>query len=296
MGWGLEKEKNDRNWVVACAWGVWMDVALLGPLTVRESGKAVIPTAAKPRKVLALLAVHADEVVPIASLYEELWGSAVPRSARTTLQTYVLHLRTLFGTAMKGPVSGLVRNPKQILATRPGGYLLDTAGGTVDVREFEHLAAAGHRARETADFHTASLRFREALAVWRGSALVDVQAGSLLMVELHRLHEARLNVLDRRIDADLRLGRHYELVGELTAMVARHQTHEGLYAHLMLALYRSGRRGEAVDVYRKLRCCLVEDLGLEPSPALRRLQRMILTSDPRLSASFEEIAQMEHVG
>ncbi|MFC0548264.1 AfsR/SARP family transcriptional regulator [Kutzneria chonburiensis] len=273
-----------------------MDVEVLGPLAARLGGKPVTPTAAKPRKVFAMLAVHANEVVPNASLFEELWGPDMPRSANTTLQTYILHLRTLIGAAVAQDPDAPVRDPKRILVTQPGGYLLDTAGGAVDVQQFERLAEAGHRAREAGEWHEASARFRAALSVWRGSALADVQVGAMLEVDMHRLEEARLNVLDRRIDADLRLGRHHELLSELTALVARNRTHEGLYAHLMLALYRSGRRGEAIDCYRRLRTCLVDELGLEPSPSLHQLQRMILTTDPRLSLSDNNGIRLENVG
>jgi DNA-binding SARP family transcriptional activator len=269
-----------------------VDIDILGPLAAREGGGSVAPTAAKPRKVLAMLAVHADQVVPMASLFEELWGEDIPRSANTTVQTYILHLRNLIGAALAQSTVSDLRDAKRVLVTYPGGYLLDTMGGRVDVREFDRLAAVGHRARELGDFETASKSFTEALAIWRGRALVDVQTGSLLEVEAHRLEEARLNVLDRRIDADLRLGRHHELLGELAGLVGRYRTHEGMHAHLMLALYRSGRRGEAIDVYRRLRTCLVNELGLEPSPSLRRLQHAILMSDPRLAEQATEHTSM----
>jgi DNA-binding SARP family transcriptional activator len=263
-----------------------VDIEILGPLTAQLLGKSVTPTGAKPRKVLALLAVHADEVVPVPALFEELWGDKVPRSAHTTLQTYVLQIRNLIAAATDG-------DPKQVLVTQPGGYLLATSGGQVDVKEFERLATVGHRFREAGDYGNASRAFTEALAIWHGPALIDVTVGPMLEVETHRLQEARLNVLDRRIDADLRLGRHHELLGELTALAARNRTHEGLCAHLMVALHRSGRRGEAVDVYRKTRACLVSQLGLEPSPALHHLQRKILAGDPRLG---DETQRLQHVG
>jgi DNA-binding SARP family transcriptional activator len=261
-----------------------VDIEVLGPLAVRIGGASVTPTGAKPRKVLALLAVNADQVVPVPDLFEELWADNVPRSAHTTLQTYILQLRNLIAAAADG-------SPKRVLVTRPGGYMLDTAGGNVDVRDFERLAGLGHRAREAGDYVMASARFREALAVFSGPALMDVPVGPILEVETHRLREAQLNVLDRRIDADLRLGRHYELLSELTALVARNRTHEGLCAHLMVALHRSGRRGEAVDAYRRMRQSLVTQLGLEPSPALHQLQRLILSGDPRLT---HETARMTH--
>jgi DNA-binding SARP family transcriptional activator len=264
-----------------------VDIDVFGPLAARQGGTSVVPTAAKPRKVLAMLTVHADQVVPMASLFEELWGEDIPRSANTTVQTYILHLRNLIGAALSEVADGPT-DAKKVLVTYPGGYLLDTMGGRVDVREFDKLAALGHRARELGDYDAASRHFSGALAIWRGRALVDVQTGPLLEVESHRLEEARLNVLDRRIDADLRLGRHHELLGELAGLVGRYRTHEGLHAHLMLALYRSGRRGEAIDVYRRMRTGLVNELGLEPSPSLRRLQHAILMSDRRLTEAGTE--------
>jgi DNA-binding SARP family transcriptional activator len=242
-----------------------------------------------------MLTVHADQVVPMALLFEELWGEDIPRSANTTVQTYILHIRNLISAALEQSATEL-RDPKRVLVTYPGGYLLDTMGGRVDVRDFDRLAAMGHRAREMGDYDTASRSFTDALTIWRGRALVDVQTGALLEVEAHRLEEARLNVLDRRIDADLRLGRHHELLGELAGLVGRYRTHEGMHAHLMLALYRSGRRGEAIDVYRRLRTCLVNELGLEPSPSLRRMQHAILMSDPRLAEPGTESTVMVRAG
>ncbi|UJW33895.1 AfsR/SARP family transcriptional regulator [Saccharothrix sp. AJ9571] len=256
-----------------------MDIRVLGPLEVQFCGRSVSPTAAKERKLLAMLTVHAGQLVPDTALFEELWGADVPRSARTTLQTYVLHLRSMIGAAGAGAEDGRTCDPKAVLVREVGGYVLRDEGFTIDVKEFDRLAEAGHRAREAGDFAGASEKFGRALALWRGRALADVMPGGMLEVEVHRLEEARLCVLDRRIDADLRLGRHHELLGELTALVARNPTHEGLHNHLMLALHRAGRRGDAIEVYLRLRTRLVEGLGLEPSLSLRRLHRCILTSD-----------------
>ncbi|MGW7290664.1 AfsR/SARP family transcriptional regulator [Streptomyces sp. NPDC054847] len=273
-----------------------MDIEVLGGLAVRENGVPVTPTAPKPRQVLALLALHADRVVPVASLTEELWGQRPPRSARTTLQTYVLQLRELISAALvhdtgprtpprtlhgtpPGPGGGR-RSAKDVLVTSPGGYLLNTSGGTSDVREFELLAGQGYRAMDAGDFAGAARRLREALALWTGSALAGVRTGALLEMHARRLEETRLCALDQRIEADLRLGRHRELLGELTVLASRYRTHENLHGQFMLALHRSGRRSEALEVYQRLRGALVRELGLEPSTALRRLQRSILTAHP----------------
>jgi len=252
-----------------------MDIEVLGALSVREAGYSIVPTAPKPRQVLALLALHADQVVTVTALVEELWGSKPPRSARTTLQTYVLQLRELIDKAL---TRGEVRDctAKDVLATVPGGYRLETREGSVDFREFERRAGAGYRAMDAEDFTAAARRLADALALWSGAALTDVQAGIRIDMEARRLEEARLSVLDQRIEADLRLGRHRELLPELTVLVNQYRMHESLYGQFMLALHRSGRRGEALDVYQRLRTTLVSELGLEPSAALSRLQRSIL--------------------
>ncbi|WP_329297207.1 AfsR/SARP family transcriptional regulator [Streptomyces sp. NBC_00659] len=258
-----------------------MDIAVLGALDVRENGISVTPTAPKPRQVLALLALHADQVVPVAALIEELWGERPPRSARTTLQTYVLQLRELISAAVgRDPQAAPARTAKDVLVTLPGGYLLNTSGGASDVREFERLAGTGYRAVDAGDFAGAARQLRDALALWTGSALADVQSGVQLEMETRRLEETRLCALDQRIEADLRLGRHRELLGELTVLVSRYRTHENLHGQFMLALHRSGRRSEALDVYQRLRNALVRELGLEPSAGLRRMQRSILMAGP----------------
>lgn len=261
-----------------------MDIEVLGALSVRENGASIAPTAPKPRQVLALLALHADRVVPLSALMEELWGAAPPRSGRTTVQTYVLQLRELIAAALArggegqgAPGQAERRAAKDVLVTMPGGYLL-SGGGHSDVLAFERLSNLGYRAMAAGDFAGAARRLREALALWSGAAFADVQAGPQLETEIKRLDESRLCALEQCIDAELRLGRHREVLAELSVLVSRYRMHEGLYTQLMLALYRSGRRGEALDVYRRLRAALVRELGLEPSAGLRRLHRFILTA------------------
>lgn len=263
-----------------------MRIDVLGVLDVRENGVSVAPTAPKPRQVLALLALHADRVVPVSALIDELWAGKPPRSARTTLQTYVLQLRDLIALALDQQTPGTESDPpprrraKDVLVTSPGGYMLVLGEGGSDVREFERLAGTGYRALDQGDFQGASRLLREALSLWTGSAFADVQTGAQLEMEARRLEEARLCALDQRIEADLRLGRHRELLAELTVLTSRYSTHENLHAQFMLALHRSGRRGEALDVYHRLRGTLVRDLGLEPSSRLRQLQQSILTAAP----------------
>jgi len=286
-----------------------MDIYVLGALDVRENGVSIAPSAPKPRQVLALLALHADRVVSIAALIEELWAGSPPRSARTTLQTYVLQLRELIALALCTQVPGAHRGPaapagqagqagqaggprsaKEVLVTSPGGYLLAGVGGSSDVREFDRLAGMGYRAMDAGDFPGAARKLREALGLWTGSAFADVQMGAQLEMEARRLDESRLCALDQRIEADLRLGRHRELLAELTVLTSRFRTHENLHAQFMLALYRSGRRGEALDVYHRLRTTLVRDLGLEPSTRLRRLQQSILVASPEAPLPADRLA------
>jgi DNA-binding SARP family transcriptional activator len=260
-----------------------VDIDVLGTLAVRLNGVSITPTAPKPRQVLALLALRAGQVVPVGDLAEELWGSRPPRSARATLQTYILQLRELIGAALEngtGDGTGQRRPAKDVLLTVPGGYLLKGGDGTRDVREFERLAGTGYRAMDAEDYPQAARLLRQALDLWTGHALADVHAGPQLETEVKRLEESRLCALDQRVEADLRLGRHRELLAELTVLVSRYPTHETLCGQYMLALYRSGRRGEALDAYQRLRATLVRTMGLEPSLALAKLQRSILMSGP----------------
>ncbi|MGW7528749.1 AfsR/SARP family transcriptional regulator [Streptomyces sp. NPDC054783] len=260
-----------------------MDIEVLGTLAVRLDGVSITPTAPKPRQVLALLALRAGQVVPVGVLTEELWGAKPPRSARATLQTYILQLRELISAALEdgaGGDTGQRCQAKDVLLTVPGGYLLKGGDGRSDVREFERLAGSGYRAMDAEDYPQAARLLREALDLWSGPALADVHTGPHLRTEAKRLEESRLCALDQRVEADLRLGRHRELLAELTVLVNQYPTHESLCGQYMLALYRSGRRGEALDAYQRLRATLVRAMGLEPSPALGKLQRSILMSGP----------------
>jgi SARP family transcriptional regulator, regulator of embCAB operon len=259
-----------------------VDIAVLGPCRVTQAGVSVVPTAVKPRKVLALLALYPDQMVSVPSLVEEVWGDAPPRSVQTTLQTYILQLRHHISDALDGDCAGLPLGPKSVLVTESGGYLLDTQGGLVDSREFDRLSAAGHRALEDGECGRASALFGQALALWQGPALVDVQRGPLLEAETTRLEESRLSTLSCRIEADLMLGRHHQLTGDLAALTARNPLHEGFHQQLMLALYRSGRRSSALESYHRLRLRLQDDLGLDPSPSMQQLQCAVLASDPGL--------------
>ncbi|BFV59176.1 hypothetical protein KCMC57_up42800 [Kitasatospora sp. CMC57] len=256
-----------------------MQINLLGPFVAHEQQTSILPTAAKPRQILALLALQANQMVTVPTLMEEIWGEEPPRTATTTLQTYILQLRrrlaTAFGTDQRAAA-------KEVLVTRHGGYLLDVQPGEVDSSEFERILGLGQAALAAGDDATASMLLGQALKLWRGPALVDVQVGRVLEIEVLRLEEARLGALEGRVAADLRLGRHANLLGELTVLSARHPMHEGLHAQFMLAQYRSGRAWQALETYQRLRGTLVAELGIEPSARLQRLHIALLAADPRL--------------
>ncbi|MFF2306455.1 BTAD domain-containing putative transcriptional regulator [Streptomyces sp. NPDC058128] len=260
-----------------------MDVRILGGLSVREHGVSITPTAAAPRQLLALLTASADQVVPVTVLTEELWPSGAPRGARAELQAHIAELRTLITGALRdapsaepGPGWSDRRTADAILVSQPGGYRLDTGGGTNDVRQFERAAGAGYRAMEAGDLDRAALRLGEALALWRGEPYAGVAAGPRLRREVERLETSRLSVLDQWVEAQLGLGRHAELVPELSGLVARYRTNEPLHAHYMVALLRCGQHDEALTVYERLRAALKGESGMEPSARLRRLQRSVL--------------------
>jgi DNA-binding SARP family transcriptional activator len=255
-------------------------IELLGPLSVRVNRRPVMPRAAKPRQVLALLALNAGRVVTVSSLIDELWGDNPPPTALTTLQTYILDSRRQIATAM-----GPGQDPKLVLRTRHSGYLLDCRAGRVDVRDFERLAQAGRTAAERGDHKSAADILGQALALWRGAALVDVRQGRILELEAAALEESRLAVLGRRIESDLVLGRHADILGELTALAARHPLNEKLSFLLITALYRTGHTGRALQAFHQLRSTLVTELGIEPSAQLKRLQHAVLSRDPSLDAA-----------
>jgi DNA-binding SARP family transcriptional activator len=253
-----------------------MEIRILGPLEAKRNGTSIAPTARKPRQVFSLLAVCAGQLVTVPALVEELWGMDPPRSAIQLVQTYILRLRQLIEETLP---SGSAGAAKDILITRPGGYTLDISPEAVDVYEYQELSAAGDRAVEAGDYRSASGLLGKALTVWRGPALVDVRVGPRLGVEVARLEQSRLGVLESRIEADLHLGRHHQLLGELAELTARYPMHEKLCAQYMTALYVSGCKWRALEIFRTLRQKLVDELGVEPSVQVQHLQRAILNSD-----------------
>ncbi|MGI5175643.1 AfsR/SARP family transcriptional regulator [Dactylosporangium sp. CA-152071] len=256
-----------------------MKLGVLGPLLLCADGAIQVPTAPKQRQLLALLLLNANQVVPVSQCIEELWEYNPPASAVSTLHTYIMQLRRILRLGNERDATCAGR-----LVTRDRGYLFVSRQGELDVDAFEDRLRDSRQALGDGDDPAAAAALRDALAVWRGPALVDVQPGPVLRTWLASLEESRLSTIERRIEVDLRLGRHQELIGELSALVERHPVHENLHAHLMLALYRSGRQVHALEVFTRLRTVLSDELGLEPSPALRRLHQAVLSFDPALDA------------
>lgn len=264
-----------------------LSIGLLGPLSAYLNGKQVAPSAAKRRQVLALLALNAGRVVTVSTLIEELWGDNPPRSYSTTLQTYILQLRNAVAAAAPDSPSA-----RLALGTRHCGYLLEDGACQTDLAEFSRLARAGRAAAERGDQRAASEELDRALKLWRGPALVDVPMGRILELEVASLEETRLGVLERRIEADLALGRHADLLGELTLASARSPMNENLCTFLMIALYRSGHVARSLEAFHRLRSVLRDELGVEPSPRLQRLQMAILSGDPALESASWSLPQL----
>jgi WD40 repeat protein/DNA-binding SARP family transcriptional activator len=243
---------------------------LLGPLEVTGDDGPIALGGTKQRTVLALLLLRANALVPAERLIDEVWADDPPAAVRNVLQSYVSRLRKALGA--------------ERLEHRPGGYVMHADADEIDVRCFEALVDEG-RARSATDPESAVHTLRRADALWRGRALDDLADQPSLRADIARLEELRVAAAEARVVAELALGRHAELVPELEALTARHPLREGLWAHLMTALYRSGRKADALAVYRRARSALVEELGLEPSAELRRLEQQVLQQDPALDVT-----------
>ncbi|HEU6445743.1 MAG TPA: BTAD domain-containing putative transcriptional regulator, partial [Gaiellaceae bacterium] len=249
------------------------DFRLLGSVEVVVDGRAVPLGGAKQRALLAVLLLHANEAVSRDFLIDQLWGERAPVSADHAIAVYVSRLRKVLEA----------HGAEETLRPVPGGYLLRIDAEQTDVGRFERALDEGRRALEAAPWDAADI-LRRALAQWRGEALSDVVFEPFATTEARRLEELRLTALETRIDADLAVGRHAELIGELRSLVDRHPLNERFRAQLMLALYRAGRQAGALEVYRKTRRFLLDELGLEPGTDLQRLEQAILRHDPELEA------------
>jgi YVTN family beta-propeller protein len=245
-----------------------MQFRILGSVEVEDDGRLLKLGGTKQRAVLALLLLHANDVLSRERLIDELWGGSPPETAATALQGHISHLRKLLGADR--------------IVTRTPGYALRVDSGELDLDRFQSLAAMARRQEPLEAAET----LRRALALWRGSPLAELEGQPFARREQLRLEELHLGVLSERIEADLALGRHAELVQELEGLVAEHPHRERLRGQLMVALYRSGRQADALEVYRSGRRLLDDELGLEPGEELKRLERAILEQDPSLAPTI----------
>jgi DNA-binding SARP family transcriptional activator len=248
-----------------------MRFQILGPLEVEDDGRELPLGGPKPRALLAVLLLHPNEVVPADRLIDELWGGDSREGGAGALRVNVARLRKAL--------------PEGVLTTRSPGYMINVAPDELDLHRFERLVDEGRGLLARGLAADASQRLHEALSLWRGPALADFAYESFAQSAIARLDEIKLAATELRIDADLALGRHDELIGELEALVAEHPLRERPRGSLMTALYRSGRQAEALDAYQHARRTLVDELGIEPSPALQELERAILRQDPALDGA-----------
>ncbi|RMB82976.1 SARP family transcriptional regulator [Streptomyces shenzhenensis] len=253
-----------------------MYVRILGPLTLTEGLRTVTPRAPKQRQLLALLLLHAGQVVTVDECVDELWADSPPHSAHSTLQTYVMQTRK----TLRSAVSATGAPAAMHLETRDRGYLLAVGAGRLDLHQFEKLVEQASLARIVGDHARESELLHSALGLWSGKALADVTCGPVLRTRLSGLRETWLGALEQRIDADLRIGRHHQLIGELRVLTRQYPTYENLHAQLMIALYRSGRTADALEVFTRLRRTFSTELGLEPSTRIRDLHADLLNSAP----------------
>jgi DNA-binding SARP family transcriptional activator len=245
-----------------------MEFRILRPLEVADDGAVVALGGLKQRSLLAILLLSANEVVSSDRLIDQLWGERSPESGRTALQVRVSQLRKALGAA-----------GAQLL-TRPPGYVVEVDRGQLDLHRFERLVLEA----DTATPVVAAAKLREGLELWRGEPLADLSYELFAQPAIARMQELRLTAIEKRIEADLAVGRHAELVGELEPLVTEHPLRERLAGQLMLALYHCGRQADALAVYRKTGERLRDELGLEPGPGLQDLERAILQHDSALGS------------
>jgi DNA-binding SARP family transcriptional activator len=249
-----------------------VEFRILGPLEVVKAGEPVKLGGARQRAVLALLLTNANRPVSVDALIDALWGARPPRNAENALQYHVSQLRKLLGNG-------------ETIVTRDPGYLIRVAPHDLDLARFERLVEEAGQASPT----DAAQLLSDALDLWRGPPLADLAGEDFAQPEIRRLEEIRLAALERRLEADLALGRHTELIPELEAIVREYPLRERPRAALMRALYGAGRQAEALELYREARQKLVDELGIEPSPALQELERAILRHDPALAPEREAL-------
>jgi DNA-binding SARP family transcriptional activator len=246
-----------------------MEFKILGTLEVTDGRLSRTPTAPKIRQVLATLLVRANHFVSVDALIDEVWGESSPARAVTTIQTYIHHLRKEF-LQTSSPAS------TERLVTEPQGYLLQVFDDHYDAAVFTRLAQEGNSLLECNRLADASRTLRAALSLWRGSVAAGVNKGPILQARAVHLEELKVQASELWIQAEIRLGRHRQIIPDLRSLAASYPLNERLHAHLIAALNRTGRRAEALDAYQRFRQLLDAELGLEPSLELRQLQHAVL--------------------
>ncbi|MEV6809365.1 AfsR/SARP family transcriptional regulator [Streptomyces sp. NPDC017248] len=258
---------------------------MLGPFGVEPrlpQDRIAVPRGPKVRKLLCLFLLHPGTIVTLHQIMDELWGEKTVDSAVPTVRTHIYHVRRFLAERGAGEYGAVIR-------TSSSGYVLEPREDSTDVAEFRVSARRGGALLKERDYAAAARELRAALALWRGPALADVAHGRVLEQEVARLEDQRQDALHQRIVADLQLGNHRELVGELRALVAAQPLDEWLYGCLIESLHRSGRRTEALQAYGRISQALDTELGLEPAPFLQEMRRMILApaaDGPARSGSF----------
>ena len=253
-----------------------MSVRILGPVEAWAQHRRLDLGGRRQLALFAFLVLHANRAVSRDALIDAVWGSE-HSSSDNRLSTAIARLRRALEPLNSGGESPL--------RTVSGGYMLAVAPGELDSQAFADGVSSGRRALEAGDPRAASELVEQALALWRGPALAEVAFEDFAQPEIRQLEEMRLEALEVRVDADLELGRHAHLVGELEGLLAEHPARERVASQLMLALYRCGRQGDALEVYQRTRGRLAEQLGLEPGPGLKTLQAQIFEQSPSLALS-----------
>lgn len=249
---------------------------MLGSLSIRENGEELVHTTGKPRQLLALLLLNEPHRVSTSSLMTELWDDTPPQRAMTTLQTHIFYLRKEFAQKLGVTPSVVARD---LLRTRDGGYQIDLGGAAFDLPEFHRLRTRAQTLMHTGDDLGASQVLSEALSLWRGPALLDVEHGRLLRAAVAELDESRLDTLCLFFCTQLIMGQHREMLTELARLVVRYPHHERLHAQFMIALFRSGYRTQALEVYEELRRNMLAELDMAPSAQLAELLAAIHAAD-----------------
>lgn len=246
-----------------------MKFNLLGQFEiVSNNGTSFLLSRSKVSQLLGLLLVQNGETISVDTLIEELWGENVPRSALTTLQTYIYHARKIFADMPDG---------QTVLATRPAGYVIQVPDDAIDAAVFERLVQQSRRLLDNGHAEAALHRLDDALGLWRGPVLVGMMLGSVLDAHIAYINELRFAAIELRIEANQRLGRHQEIIPQLRLLVAANPLNERLHAQLITSLHKCGRRAEALQAYRSLWRTLDLELGVEPAPEVQLLQHAMLS-------------------